>query len=159
MSYRSGLQCSCTALSMQLSDNLRTRAVYVHLRSHAARRFTRPTEVRAWGRRVRVGILPVSERSHWARLTSEAPPPTPAAAVRRWARVRCPTRRPTRTARAEAESPLGPRLLRAKTCDPRIIRVLTASDTSCGGNTRGSQKHGRAYVDARSPSTPLYQLG
>ena len=51
---------------------------------------------------------------------------------------------------AEAGSRRGPRLLRAKTSNPPIIRCFTASGTCShyGGNTRGSQRHGRAYVEA-----------
>jgi len=62
----------------------------------------------------------------------------------------CALPNPEAEAKAEAESWRGPRLLRAKSSDPHINRVLTASGTysPCGGNTRGSQTHGLAYVGA-----------
>jgi len=62
----------------------------------------------------------------------------------------CALPNPEAEAKAEAESRRGARLLRAKSSDPHINRVLTASGTCspCGGNTRGSQTHGLAYVGA-----------
>jgi hypothetical protein len=69
------------------------------------------------------------------------------------ARVRCPTRRPREAeAEAEAESRRGPRLLRAKTSNPHINRVFSASGacSPCGWVTRGwaVKRHGLAYVEA-----------
>ena len=62
----------------------------------------------------------------------------------------CALPNPEAEANAEAESRRGPRLLRAESSDPHINRVFTASGTCspCGGNTRGSQTHGLAYVGA-----------
>jgi hypothetical protein len=59
----------------------------------------------------------------------------------------CALPNPEAEAEAEAESrrASGPRLLRAKSSSPHIDRVSTASG---GGNTRGSQGHGLAYVEA-----------
>jgi hypothetical protein len=72
-----------------------------------------------------------------------------------WARVRGPTRRPRRRPRRtprQRASRLGrgPRLLRAKSSDPHINRVLTVSGTysPCRWNTWGGQRHGVAYVGA-----------
>ena len=77
----------------------------------------------------------------------------------------CARPNPEAEAEAEAKSRRGPRLLRAKTSDPHINRVFTASG---GGNTRGSQRHsarpwhGLAYVEAnprqcRAHATPFGQ--
>jgi hypothetical protein len=67
----------------------------------------------------------------------------------------CARPNPEAEAKAEAESRRGPWLLRAKSSDPHINRVLTACGTCspCGGNTRGSQTHGLAYVGA-NPRRP-----
>jgi hypothetical protein len=63
-----------------------------------------------------------------------------------------PSALPNPEAEAEAESRLAPRLLRAKTSDPHINRVFTASGTCppCGWNARGSQRHGLANVEANT---------
>ena len=62
----------------------------------------------------------------------------------------CTQPNPEAEAEAEAESRRGPRLLRAKSSDPHIKRVLTASGTysPCGRNTLGSQTQRLAYVEA-----------
>jgi hypothetical protein len=76
----------------------------------------------------------------------------------------CTLRNPEAEAKAEAESRRGPRLLRAESSDPHINRVFTVSGTysPCGGNARGSQTHGLAYVGAnprpqcRTPTTRFF---
>ena len=62
----------------------------------------------------------------------------------------CARPSPEAEAEAEAESRRGPWLLRAKSSSPHINGVFTASGTysPCGRNTRGSQRHGLAYVGA-----------
>ena len=55
----------------------------------------------------------------------------------------CALPNPEAEAEAEAKSRRGPRLLRAKTSDPHINRVFTASG---GGNTRGQSKAQRTAV-------------
>jgi hypothetical protein len=62
------------------------------------------------------------------------------------ARVRRPTRRPRPRPRPRAGR-RGPRLLRAK---PRTSPESSLR-SPCGGNTRGSQRHGRANVEANPP--------
>jgi hypothetical protein len=65
-----------------------------------------------------------------------------------WARVRSPTRRPRRRPRQRAD--VGRGCSEPNPATRIIKRVLTASGTysPCGGNTRGSQTHGLAYVEA-----------
>ena len=65
-----------------------------------------------------------------------------------WARVRSPTRRPRRRPRQRAD--VGRGCSEPNPATRIIKRVFTASGTCspCGGNTRGSQTHGLAYVEA-----------